>query len=181
MAIVKDNLLLQFISGTIGNQVTVYERLGQMIMAKKRRPSKKKPTKKQLAARAKMRVAVQRATVMLEDLDLKAYYESLAGPGQNAHNMAVRDAYHSPEVQNIKVEDKQVIVTAKDEFRVATVEVRVIDAEGVILEKGPAVLGRNGVDWHYKAAALTPGSRVIAVVKDLPGNETVKEQLIKGN
>uniref|UniRef100_UPI0031DF4F39 hypothetical protein n=1 Tax=Chitinophaga sp. TaxID=1869181 RepID=UPI0031DF4F39 len=113
--------------------------------------------------------------VILEDPELKAYYKSLAGPGQNAYNMAVKDAYRSPEVQNIQFEEETVVVTAKDEFRVAEVQVRVVDAAGSILEKGKAVLGRNGVDWYYKAASLPPGGKVIIVAVDLPGNETVRE------
>ncbi|WP_343673121.1 hypothetical protein [Chitinophaga sp.] len=175
MAIVKDNILLQLVRGTLGDQITIYERNGQIIMAKKRGPSKKKPTKKQLEARYKMRVAAAYAVVILEDPEIKAYYKSLAGPGQNAYNMAVKDAYRSPEVQNIQFEEETVVVTAKDEFRVAEVNVRVVDAAGNIVEKGKAELGRNGVDWYYKAAGLPPGGKVIVVAVDLPGNETVRE------
>jgi len=175
MAIVKDNIIMQLMRGTLGKQLTIYERNGQVIAARKRGPSKKKPTKKQLEARDKMSVAVSYAMIMLEDPELKAYYASLAGPGQNAFNMAVKDAYRSPEIQNIRMEDNDVIVTAKDEFRVAEVNVRVVDTEGVIVEKGRAVLGRNGVDWYYKATALPQGCKVVVVAVDLPGNETVKE------
>ncbi|QHS59164.1 hypothetical protein [Chitinophaga agri] len=178
MAIVKDNILLQLVRGSIGRQITIYERNGQIIMAKKRRPSNKKPTQKQLEARHKMRIAADLARDMMNDPEIKAYYASLAGPGQNAYNMAVKDAYRSPEVQQIRLEDTDVIVTAKDEFRVAAVTVQVIDADGVIKEKGPAVLGRNGVDWYYKAAALPVGGRIIALATDLPGKETLKELLL---
>ncbi|WP_343673724.1 hypothetical protein [Chitinophaga sp.] len=175
MALVKDNILLQFVRGTLGDQITIYERNGQIIMAKKRGPSKKKPTQKQLEARYKMQVAAAYAKVIMEDPELKAYYKSLAGPGQNAYNMAVKDAFRSPEVQNIRFEDTTVVVTAKDEFRVAEVEVRVHDAAGTLQERGKAVLGRNGVDWYYKAASLPAGGKVIVVAEDLPGNATVRE------
>jgi len=178
MAIVKDNLLLQAVEGTLGNQFTIYRRNGQIIIAKKRGPSKKKPTQKQLEARYKMLVAAAYAKAIIQDPEIKAYYKSLAGPGQNAYNMAVKDAYRAPEIQNIRLEDIDVVVTAKDEFRVADVQVRVIDDAGVILERGSAMLGRNGVDWYYKAAVLPPGGRVIVVAVDLPGNERVEELLI---
>ena len=69
-------------------------------------------------------------------------------------------------------------MTAKDEFRVAAVEVKVTDAEGVITESGQAVLGRNGVDSYYKATALPVGAKVIVVTENLPGCQTVKELLI---
>ncbi|PWV51958.1 hypothetical protein [Chitinophaga sp. S165] len=178
MAIVKDNILMQLVRGTLGKQITIYERNGQIIMAKKRGPSKKKPTQKQLEARHKMTIASMRAQVMLEDPQVKAYYQSLAGPGQNAYNMAVKDAYRSPEIQNIKLEDEEVVVTAQNEFRVAEVEVRVIDADGVITESGRAFSGWNGIDWHYKITALPPGSKVIVIARSLVGIATVKELLI---
>ena len=175
MAIVKDNILLQLVRGSLGNQITIYERNGQVIMAKKRGPSRKKPTQKQLEARYKMKVAAAYANVILQDPELKAYYMSKSGPGQNAYNMAVKDAYKSPEVQNIQLEDATVVVTAKDEFRVAEVKVSVTDAAGNIQETGAAVLGRNGVDWYYQAGSLPAGGKVVIVAVDLPGNETVKE------
>lgn len=175
MALVIDNILLQVVRGSLGKEITIYERNGQIIMAKKRGPSKKKPTKKQLEARYKMKVAAAYAKVILVDPELKAYYKSKAGPGQNAYNMAVKDAYRSPEVQNIRFEETTVVVTAKDEFRVAEVQVKVFDATNTLLERGKAVLGRNGVDWYYAAASLPRGGKVVIVAVDLPGNETEKE------
>lgn len=175
MALVKDSLLLQFVRGTLGNEITIYERNGQIIMAKKRAKSRKKPTPKQLAARERLQVAAIFAKEMLRDPELKAYYTAKAGPGQNAYNMAIKDAYTSPEVQQVQIKNDTVVVTAKDEFRVAEVEVQVLDSAGKILERGKAVLGRNGVDWNYQAGQLPTGGKVKVIATDLPGNETVKE------
>lgn len=175
MALVKDNMLLQLVRGTLGDQLTIYERNGQIIMAKKRGPSKRKPTAKQLEARYRMKVAAAYAKVILEDPELKAYYKSKAGPGQNAYNMAVKDAFRSPEVQGIQFEDTTVVVTAKDEFRVVAVEVKVFDAAGHMQERGQAVVGRNGVDWYYTAVSLPVGGKVVVLAVDLPGNETLRE------
>jgi hypothetical protein len=175
MALVKGNLLLEHVRGSLGDEITIYERNGRIIIAKKRGPSDKKPTEKQLEARYKMKVAAAYAIEILKDPEIKAYYKSKAGPGQNAYNMAVKDAYHSPEVQGIRFEETMVVVTAKDEFRVAEVEVKVYDAADTMVERGKAVLGRNGVDWYYKAAYLPAGGKVIVAVVDLPGNETLRE------
>jgi hypothetical protein len=46
-------------------------------------------------------------------------------------------------VQNIQLEEDVIIVTAKDEFRVAEVEVWVLDAAGSVQERGNAVSGRS--------------------------------------
>jgi hypothetical protein len=175
MAIVKDSLLLHAVRGTLGDQFTIYERNGQIIMAKKRAKSRKKPTKKQLEAREKLETAAAFAKEMLRDPELKAYYKSKAGPGQNAYNMAIKDAYKSPEVQNVQLKEDNVVVTAKDEFRVAAVEVKVLNAGGKIQESGKAMLGRNGVDWYYKVANLPVGGKIKVVVVDLRGNETIRE------
>lgn len=180
MALVQNNMLLQFVNGSLGDQFTIYKRNDQVIIAKKRGPSKKKPTQKQLAAREKMRIAAAYAKAILEDPEVKAYYKSKAGPGQNAYNMAVKDAYNSPEIQQIQLEDSTVAVTAKDEFRVAEVDIRVLDATGTQQERGKAVLGRNGVNWYYKAAHLPAGGKIIVVAVDLPGNETVRELSLGG-
>lgn len=175
MALIKDSLLLQLVRGTLGDEITIYERNGQIIMAKKRGPSKIKPTQKQLEARYKLQIAAAYAKEIIKDPELKAYYKSMAGPGQNAYNMAVKDAYNSPEVQGIRLEDTTVIVRAKDEWRVAEVEIRVTDHNGTLQEKGKAVLGRNGVDWYYQAASLPTGGVIKIIAVDLPGNETVRE------
>ena len=179
MAIVKNNLLLQMVRGTLGDQLTIYERNGVIIMAAKRGPSKKKPTQKQLEARYKMRLAAAYAKAMLRDPELKAAYAAKAGPGQNAYNIAVRDAFNSPEIQNIRLEEEQtVVVSAKDDFRVANVTVHVLDAQGKSMEMGKATMGRNGVDWSYKVQQLPPGGKIVAIAEDLPGNVTRKEMLL---
>ena len=179
MAIVKDNLILQMVRGTLGDQLTIYERNGVIIMAAKRGPSKKKPTQKQLEARYKMKLAAAYAKAMLRDPELKAAYAAKAGPGQNAYNIAVRDAFNSPEIQNIRLEEENtVVVSAKDDFRVAGVKVQVLDAEGKSVEFGSAVMGRNGVDWRYKVQQLPPGGKIVAIAEDLPGNVARKELLL---
>jgi hypothetical protein len=175
MAIIKDNILFQYVRGTIGGQFTIYERNGRIIIAKKRERSNRKPTQKQKEARFRMMEAAAYAKSILKDPEIKAYYQSKAGPGQNAYNMAVKDAFNSPEIQKLKFEDSTVVVTAKDEFRVAEVAIKVVDPAGVIVENGKAVLGRNGVDWYYKAVNLPAGGWVIATAVDLPGNESTKE------
>jgi len=175
MALLKDNSLFAYVEGSIGKEITIYRRKNQVIVAKKRGKSRKKPTKNQLLARQKMAEAAAYAKVILADPDIKAYYESKAGPGQNAWNMAIKDAYRAPEVQNIQVQDSTVIVTAKDEFRVAAMQVRVVDAKGTLLEKGNAIIGRNAIDWYYQVSSLPPGGKLIIIAVDLPGNETVRE------
>lgn len=181
MAIVQDNnLLLAYVRGTLGDQITIYERNGRIIMAAKRKKSNKKPTQKQLDVRWKMKVASAYAKAMLKDPDLKAYYQSLAGPGQNAYNMAVKDAFHSPVIQDIKIESADtVVVTAKNEFRLATVKVKVVDESGKVVEEGRAVMERNGMDWSYKVGMMVKKGKIRVFVEDLPGNVSERQILLE--
>ncbi|WP_343674773.1 hypothetical protein [Chitinophaga sp.] len=96
MAIVKDNILLQLVNGSLGDIITIYVRNGQIIMAKKRGPSTEPPTSKQLLARLRMKIAVALAKEMIKDPEVKAAFAAQAGPGQNAFNMAVKHAFNTP-------------------------------------------------------------------------------------
>jgi hypothetical protein len=180
MAIVKDPLLLRCVRGSLGDEITIYERNGQIIMAKKRGPSKNKPTPKQLEARYKLKIAAAYAREILLDPAVKAFYKSKAGPGQNAYNMAVKDAYHSPEIQNITLEDMTVTVRATDAFRVEHVEVDVKDAAGKRVGSGRAQLQWNGVDWKYTVATLPVNGKIVVRAVNMPGNETVRELPLPG-
>ncbi|SFW83921.1 hypothetical protein [Chitinophaga sancti] len=179
MALVKGNVLLQYVKGTIGNEITIYERNGQIIIAKKRRKSNKKPTQKQKEVRWKMRVASAYAKAILRDPQIKAYYKSMAGPGQNAYNMAVKDAFHSPEIQNLQLAESTVVVSAKNEFRLAEVRVQVLDKDGKTVESGRAVPAKNGIDWEYKIAHLPQKGRIKVAVEDLPGNVSERQLLLE--
>lgn len=99
MAIVKDNILLKLVDGSLGDIITIYVRNGQIIMAKKRGPSTVPPSFKQLVARMRMKIAVALAKEMIKDPEVKAALAAKAGPGQNAFNIAVREAYKMPVVQ----------------------------------------------------------------------------------
>lgn len=99
MAIVKDNILLRLVDGSLGGIITIYVRNGQIIMAKKRGPSTLPPSFKQLVACMRMKIAVALAKEMIKDPAVKAALAAKAGPGQNAFNIAVREAYNTPIVQ----------------------------------------------------------------------------------
>lgn len=96
MALVKDNILLQLVNGSLGDIITIYVRNGQIIMAKKRGPSILPATTKQLLARLRMKIAVALAKEMVKDPEVKAFFAAQAGPGQNAFNMAVKHAFNTP-------------------------------------------------------------------------------------
>jgi hypothetical protein len=179
MAIIKDAVLLQHVNGTLGKEITIYQRGGKTIMAKKRSPSKKKPTSRQKEARYKMKLAAAYARQILQDPDIKAFYAAKAGPGQNAYNMAIKDAYNSPEIQEVRLEEDTVIVHATDEFRVAQVDIDILDAKGKYIERGKATPDWTGVKWTYHVKNLPKGGKLRVTAINMPGNVTKQEILLE--
>jgi hypothetical protein len=176
MAKADNNVLLSKLSGSIGKQVTIKQRGGKTIVSKAQAPREKAATEKQLEAQDKFSEATAYAKGVLADPDMAAVYRSMAQPGQNAYNIAIRDAYNPPVIENLEKAGNNISVRATDDFRVYRVTVAIYDAEGVMLEEGNALMGRNGKDWHYTATnEALPGCRVMATAEDLPGNRTNRE------
>lgn len=96
MAHVDIDLLASLLTGSINNELTIYKRGGKLIVAKKRGPSKKQPSDRQLAVQKRMKAAVRYAKYAMEDPELKKRYQKMAGPGQNAFNMAVSAYFADP-------------------------------------------------------------------------------------
>jgi len=189
MAIAKNNLILTNVSGTIGEQLTLMQRAGKTILskAKKKKGKNYKFTQSQLDVQEKFADATAYANSVKADPDMTAAYLAVAKPGQNAHNLAIRDFYNAPEIHHITAEGyngkagQQLVVRATDDFRVYRVTVTIISAEGELIEEGSAILGRNGVDWYYTTKVDHPGfkgSIVRAMAEDLPGNKTAVEGVL---
>lgn len=176
MANADNNVLLSQLSGSIGKQLTIKQRGGKTIVSKAQQPREKAATEKQLEAQDRFTEATAYAKGVLADEDMAAVYRSMAQPGQNAYNIAIRDAYNPPVIENIEKAGNNIIVRATDDFRVYRVTLAIYSAEGVMLEEGNALMGRNGKDWLYTATNETlPGCRVVATAEDLPGNRTNRE------
>lgn len=187
MAKADNNVLLSKLSGSIGKQVTIKQRGGKTIVSKAQAPREKAATGKQLEAQDKFSEATAYAKGVLADPDMAAVYRSMAQPGQNAYNIAIRDAYNAPVIEQVETgtysgkPGDTIMVRAIDDFRVYRVTVAVYSAEGVMLEEGNALMGRNGKDWLYTATTgndSLAGCRVMATAEDLPGNRTNREMIL---
>ncbi|HEY1872514.1 MAG TPA: hypothetical protein VGG71_15725, partial [Chitinophagaceae bacterium] len=103
-----------------------------------------------------------------------------AAPGSSAYNIAFRDFLKAPVVKKIDLSSYKgttgstIVITAKDDFRVAAVNVHIQTAAGVLVEEGNAILNPiNRNQWIYTAVqnnATLAGSVINATAKDLPGN-----------
>ena len=145
-------------------------------------------TDKQKEVKAKFKTSIVYGKSVMKDPALKAQYAAAAKKDESAYNVAVRDAFKAPEVQSVTTDlytgqiGSTITVRAIDDFRVASVRVKITTAAGVVVEQGDAVLQANGLDWLYTATALNDavaGSKIRASAKDLPANETVMEVVME--
>ena len=179
MAQSKENVLTKGLSGTIGDLLTFRQRFGKTIVGKRVGPSTFPPTAKATAVRVKFKRCSAYAKAAARDPVTGPQYKALAGEGITAYNLALADAYHAPEVMGIdainyhgRLSDT-ITVRAKDDFKVVSVLVSIYNVEGSLIEQGYALQQGNELDWLYCATrenTTLTGSKIKAIVKDLPGN-----------
>ncbi|WPQ63396.1 hypothetical protein SIO70_00780 [Chitinophaga sancti] len=184
----SENIILKEASGSVGKMLTITKkRSGTTLLGKHRGASKVPPTEKQQEVQSRFKMAIVYAKAVMQDPDLKGQYEAAAKKDQSAYNLAVRDAYKAPEISSITTHlytgaiGSKITVRAIDDFKVASVRVKITTAAGVVIEQGDAVLQGNGLDWVYTATALNDelqGSIIAASALDLPANETVLEVMM---
>jgi hypothetical protein len=187
MARTKNNIFMTGLSGTVGRQMTLSQRKADTIVGKKRGASSIPATDSQLDIQDRFKLASTYALAAIKDPVTKAAYAAAAKNNQSAYNVALADAFKAPEIKSInttaydgKVGDI-ITIRAVDDFKVATVQVMIITAAGVLVEQGNAVLTNNGLDWKYAATSLNDapaGSKIHVTAKDLPANETVMEAIV---
>jgi hypothetical protein len=157
MAISKHNVITRGASGTFAEQIVFRQRNGKTVMCKMPKPYPPK-TATQLANQERFKKANDFAKTAIKDPVKKAYYKSIAKPGQTAFNAAFQDAYHKPEVK-VSVEGQTVTVKVNGKHRVEKVKVGT----------GFAVLKNN--QWEYKLIEK-PFS---VTVHDIAGNICTQE------
>lgn len=181
MSKITENLLVRGARGNLGKQF-VYKKRGNDTHIT-RMPTISKdavPTEKQAKTRDLFSEAAQYANGVMSSTDLKKEYEKKLTPGKTIFNLAVRDYLKPPVIRAIDssgykgVPGSVIVVNAKDDFRVAEVQLRIHTAAGVLLEEGKAVLDpvKRSL-WNYTATqnnAVLTGSVVTAKALDLPGN-----------
>ncbi|WP_343694003.1 hypothetical protein [Chitinophaga sp.] len=178
-------------SGSVGKELTITtKRSGSVQIGKHRKASTVAPTESQLDVREKFKLGVIYAKAAMDNPDLKAQYQAAAlrsNKDQSAYNLAVRDAAMAPEIRSITTAaytgaiGSTISVKAIDDFKVATVTVKITSAAGVVIEQGNAILQKNGLDWLYTATAQNDalqGSTITVSATDLPANETVQEVVL---
>lgn len=184
----SDAMVWRESSGTVGKELTITKRKsGKIQIGKHRKKSSVPATEKQLEIQRRFKNSSIYARAAMKNPDVKAEYQAAAKDDQSAYNLALRDAFKAPEITLVNTAEytgaigSKITVRAFDDFRVASVKVKIANAAGEVLEQGDALLQDNALDWIYTATVLNDvllGSVITVSAKDLPANEAVKEVVV---
>lgn len=185
MAKVNHDALARGFSGMIGGML-VFRRVGDetiVQMAPKHRGQWSEAQKHQ---RGRFQQAITYARIQMADPQAKEAYAFATATRKNltAYNIALSDFLHAPEIIAIDCAayhgepGNSIRIRATDDFCVSEVWVTILNANGAMLESGPAHLQPNRMEWLYRASVANVTlreSRIVVKARDLPGNETVRE------
>ena len=178
MAIVRGNLLLSGVSGAIGRQVVVRQTRNGVVLAHFPSRSSKPPSEAQLQARARFGEAV---TYAKSAAGREEYQDLAAVGGTSAFAIARRDFLTPPKVQDVDVARYRglrgdvIEVRATDDVKVVAVTVRILAADGNVVEGGEMVRSeQDAAQWIYEAGVDAPAGHMLVevVAEDLAGNRT---------
>jgi hypothetical protein len=188
MTKIKNNPLLKGASGMLGNVIVFREHRGQLIMAN--RPKKGEvPTEQQRLAKIRFMRAVHYGKQQVANPVTKAEYATAIGTrSTSAYAAAVNDYLTVPVIDLVDVSGYHgavgdiIAIIASDDFKVVSVSVTIAASNGDLIEQGEAQLRDGTPDgWNYVATVakpVVPGTKVVVLVSDKPGNVTRAEKLL---
>ena len=175
MAKVEKNIIIQGLSGSLGDQLVIQAgRGGQTIIRTKPRVSGEATTAAQQETRERFREA---STYAAAAQDEPIYAAKAAGTVKTARNVAMADWFHPPEVVEIDLAGwtggvgETLRARARDDVQVQKVHFVIAAEDGTLVEEGPAV-SAGGMWWEYVTRVDHPGGRgqVLVTASDLPGH-----------
>ena len=189
MAHSNNSVITGKFQGMLGKELVFREWDGKTVVAKAPRPRTGEPTAAQLKTQEKFLLGSRYAKAIATGGDpaLLDGYQAVLKPRQNVYSRAMEDFMSAPEVVSITTRTykgavgDQLVIRAKDDFRVTSVRVEIYAADGVLLEEGDAQPNVNGLDWTYTAAQannLLAGTIIKAIATDVPGNEGTLESIL---
>jgi len=115
---------------------------------------------------------------VLMDQEMWNYYKKKRRKKQTVWNCAVADYLMNPTIDSINIREYRgkkgdsIVVCANDKYAVASVVVSIVDAQGLEIERGPAVCDYMP-GWTYTSVKKNRnlrGCKVVVEVTDVPGN-----------
>ena len=170
MAKVKNNALVEGISGSVGGMVFRQLPNGETWVSGKPDFSRRKFSQGQKSHQSRFQEAAAYARVAAKTHAI--YAQLAAGTVKSPYNWALSDWFNPPVIHSIKRTGNIIRVEASDNVMVAKVRVTILDAEGKIFEQGEAVQAEGSL-WEHIASN---DGKVVAEAWDLAGNEVRKEE-----
>jgi hypothetical protein len=188
MGIVKNNNFTRGISGAVSHDM-VFRKYKKKTSVYIKTERESELTDKEKAQRSKFVEATIYGKSIKDNPALEAEYKVWADERDlpNAYAAAVSDFLKGPEISLIDTSKYQgaigdkIIVKATDNFKVVSVEVIITKQDGTMVETGAAVLAANKLTWDYTvtiAHQIAQGDTVTVIASDLPGNNTIQEQVM---
>ncbi len=150
---------------------------------------KQSTSEKKLEANDRFADANQYAKNILKMPGMKELYaKGISARLSNTHTVAVSDYLNAPVIHAINIKEyhgtagDKLRIRATDDFQVTSVEVRILNKEGNILEKGEALKNkRKPSSWVYTTTVNNTeleGTKIQVRAKDRPGNEVDGEVVV---
>ena len=187
MAESKNNIITHGLSGKVGDLIVFSQRNGKTIVSKAPKDKTGEDSQKQKDQQQKFQRAVLYAKAVLNDPEQKELYEADADQahGVSTYNVAVADLLNAPKIEKIDLsaytgkKGDIIKITATDDFKVASVTVRIENADGILVEEGSAL--DSGFEWLYTAVSNNEdlsGDKITIKATDNPANLTEKSQTL---
>lgn len=175
MAKVRQNMVMQGLSGTLGDQLVIrIDKAGRTIVSAKAPDDPNRVFNDvQKAHQEEFRQAAAYAKAAKGE---EVYAQKAQGTPLNPYNVAMADWFHAPEIKNLDIDawsgqaGQLIRVEASDDVKITQVTVVITDESDVLLEQGSAEQG-PGLWWEYVTTATASGNpKVIVSAQDLPGH-----------
>jgi hypothetical protein len=178
-----ENLVEKAVNGAMGKELVLRENgEGGTLVEMPTVDPNRVPTVKQEQQQEKFREASAFANSVLKNSELRETYEVKSKGKKNAFRTAFSDYLNDPKVKQIDASEytgavgSKILVKAQDDFDIKQLKVSIYNPAGDLVEEGLAVIDPVfKLRWIYTATqvvAILPGSKIKAVVQDIPGNKS---------
>jgi hypothetical protein len=188
MAKVKNNIVTQGLSGTLGGQLVFRQTSrGTEVSVAPQAPTGP-ASAAQTAHRERFQQAIIYARGKAQDPAVKAEYgDEAKARNQSISNVLVADYMRAPDIKEVNIEaytgkvGDLINITATDDHAVKGVTVKIENGDGSLVEEGIAVQQADHNQWVYKATALNTtlaGDKLTVTATDNPGHATAKTRTL---
>jgi hypothetical protein len=177
MAKVRNNIIMQGLSGLLGNQLVIrQDKAGRTIISAK---PQFKPNRTFSDQQIEHQRSFREAAAYAQSVrTMEVYVNKATGTLMNPYNLALSDWFHAPEILDVNLgdwtgqPDKVLRIKVIDDVLVAHVEVDIRDGSGATLEHGAAAQV-DSMWWEYTTRVSASGNLTVQVsARDIPHNIT---------